>query len=165
MTTSNKHTFFKDLSKYETSDLFLTDRTDQLHKETYHNFIAISLTTELARQTSTDEIVDFVSKIKKNRQQQLVNSDLLIDLLYYLWFDEMEAQLRINFINANHEKLPFDGEMCFVESEQEVIYRFLTSPYLDGLLLSEQNKKESQSGITDDESQIWVYRERIVNKV
>lgn len=165
MTTSNKNTFFKELSKYETADLYLTDRKDQLHKEIYQNCFAINLTTELAKNITTEEVINFLTKIKTNRLQQLINSNLDIDLFYYLWFDEMEGQLRINFINSNHEKLPFDGDVRFVETEHEVIYRFLTSPYLDGLLMSEQNKKESQSEITDNGSQILVYMARIENSV
>ncbi len=162
---SNKYTFFKELSKHETTDLFLTDRTDQLHKENYQNSIAIRLTTELAKQISAEEIIAFLSKIKNNRHNQLINSNLQSDLLYYLWFDEMEAQLRINFINSNHSAPPIEGDLHFVETEYEVVYRFLTSPYLDGLLMSEQNKKETQPEINDNETETRVYKERIVNSL
>jgi len=145
------------------ADLFLTDKTDQIAKEIYHNTLALTPSSEVAKNISAEEVLASLSKIKTSVLNQLLDSSLSVDMNYHLWFNEMEGQLIICLINANHEKLPLEGEMRFVETEHEVIYRFLTSPYLDGLLLGEESKSSSQEDLHDEESHIWIYKERIVN--
>lgn len=160
----DKHKFFSNLSEFEMADLLLTDKTDQLSKEIYQNTLTLTLSTENAKLTSTEEILESLAKIKSAIRKQLFNSPLNVDMNYHVWFNEMEGQLIICVINANHQKLPLEGDMRFVESEHEVIYRFLSSPYLDGLLLGEENKEPSVLDLHDDESHIWIYKERIANK-
>ena len=45
----------------------------------------------------------------------------------------MNKQLRFNFINSNHDKLPFRCKLIFVDSEKEIIDDFLNSNYLEGI--------------------------------
>ncbi|MDP4269464.1 MAG: hypothetical protein Q8909_04995 [Bacteroidota bacterium] len=159
---SDKQTLFNNLSVFEMADLFLTDKTDQTAKEIYHNTLALTISSEVAKKISTEEVLASLAKIKTSVQNQLLNSPLSIDMNYHVWFNELEGQLIICLINANHDKLPLEGEMQFVETEQEVIYRFLTSPYLDGLLLGEESKQSVKDDLHDEESHIWIYKERIV---
>ncbi len=113
--------------------LFLTNRTDLLDKEISENLWSFSLTKELAEQVSPADFLDLFDKICANGQKQLNVSDLPLDLIYYLWHDEQAGQLRLNFINSNHKKLPFGCILDFVESESEIIQGFLKSEYMVGI--------------------------------
>lgn len=156
-----KNTFLNNLSEFEMADLFLTDKTDQIAKEIYHNTLTLTLSTEVAKEISAEEMLASLAKIKTSVQSQLLNNPLGIDMNYHVWFNELEGQLIICLINANHDRLPLEGEMQFVATEHEVIYRFLTSPYLDGLLIGEESKLSVKEDIHDEESHIWIYKERI----
>jgi hypothetical protein len=84
-------------------------------------------------------------RVKRNRQHQLQNSALKADLIYYPWFDEQAGQFRFNFINANHQKLPFRCKLIFVENETEVVNQFLSSAYLNGISWEELENADSDA--------------------
>ena len=92
-----------------------------------------------------------------------------INLIYYLWFDEQAGQLRFNFINSNHDKLPFGCKLVFVDSEKEIIDDFLNSNYLDGIHWSEfkvvdKAKQENVAAVEEDNLEIFtlkVYKQMI----
>jgi len=134
---TEKEKFFDDLREFESSELFLTNSTDLIREEIKHNCVLVSMSSNAAKQASTSDFISFLDRVKVNRRQQLQQSSLNIDLIYYLWFDEQAGQLRFNFINSNHDKLPFGCKIFFVESEKQIIDEFLDSNYLDGIPLSE----------------------------
>ena len=103
------------------------------------------------------------------QKQQLQQSDVDINLLYYLWFDEQAGQLRFNFINSNHDKLPFRCKLVFVDSEKEIIDDFLNSNYLDGIPWSEfkvvdKTKQENVAAVEEENLETFtlkVYKQMI----
>ena len=92
-----------------------------------------------------------------------------INLIYYLWFDEQAGQLRFNFINSNHDKLPFGCKLVFVDSEKEIIDDFLNSNYLDGIPWSEfkvvdKTKQENVAAVEEENLETFtlkVYKQMI----
>lgn len=104
-----------------------------INAESNQNCTALSLTRELALQITIDDLLVFLTRVKSNRQKQLISCGLSIDLVYYLWFDEMAGQLRFSFINSNHKALPFKCDLTLIKTEKEIIDRYLKSDYLDGV--------------------------------
>lgn len=131
---SEKENYFRKLSNLESSKLFLTDRVDLLKQEISCNCIRLALPPD---GTSVDELARFLGRIKENRQEQLANSSLTVDLVYYLWFDELAGTLCINFINSNHSTLPFACALQTADSERRILECFLHSPYSSGVPLAE----------------------------
>ena len=164
-----KEKYFGELSEFETAELFLTNITDLISEEVKHNCILISISSDDAKQTTTTDFVSFMNRVKANRKQQLQQSDVDINLIYYLWFDEQAGQLRFNFINSNHDKLPFGCKLVFVDSEKEIIDDFLNSNYLDGIPWSEfkvvdKAKQENVAAVEEDNLEIFtlkVYKQMI----
>lgn len=131
---SEKENYFRELSEWETAELFLTDRTDLLEQEISCNCIRLALPPD---GTSVDELVRFLDRVKENRREQLSNSSLTAGLVYYLWFDESAGMLCINFINSNHSSLPFRCVLRPADSERRILECFLHSPYASGIPLAE----------------------------
>lgn len=134
---TEKEKYFDELRSLETTELFLTTSTDIVNEEIEHNCVWVSISSDIAKQVSSADFLLFLGKVKANRQLQLQQSSLDLNIIYYLWFDEQEGQLRFNFINSKHDKLPFGCKLSFVDSEQEIIDDFLNSNYLDGIPWSE----------------------------
>jgi hypothetical protein len=128
---SDKQQFFDSLKEIEQFSLFLTDSADQLDEEIQTNCIQLSIPSEL--QITGREIIEFLNRVKLNRQAQLQNSSLKNGLIHYLWHDEQAGQLRFNFISVAHQKLPFGCAIFLVESEEEIVADFLSSNYLQGI--------------------------------
>ncbi len=80
---------------------------------------------------SSIDLEKFIAKVKDDRRKKLINSDIEVDLIYYIWFDEMAGQLRFNFINSNHPNLPFGSKLILVDSEKEIIEKYLKAEILD----------------------------------
>lgn len=140
---SSEAEFYERLKEIELYPLFLADQLDRLDEEIEQNCIWISISKAVAAQTSGTAFNEFLLRVKRNRQQQLQNSALSTDLIYYSWFDEQAGQFRFNLINAKHEKLPFGCELVFVESETEIVNQFLSSAYLDGIPWEELENVDS----------------------
>lgn len=128
---SDKQQFFDSLNLLEQLPLFLTENINRLSEEIQANCTQLSIPAGL--QIDTLEIIEFLNKVKLNRQAQLQNSSLKINLIYYLWHDEQAGQLRFNFINAAHQTLPFGCAVSLIKSEEEVVADFLSSNYLQGI--------------------------------
>ncbi|MDP4264163.1 MAG: hypothetical protein Q8941_16665 [Bacteroidota bacterium] len=168
MTTTTRQSYLDQLSEFETTPLFLTNRTDSIESEIHNNSVFIGLTKEIAKQVSINDFTDFLAKVKLNRRDQLFKSYLNIDLIYYLWFDEMAGQLRLNFINSNHVSLPFKCNLIFVDTEQQIIDAFLNSSYLEGIPFDELTDVENSDEETHDNASphnLKIYRETIARKI
>ena len=161
---SDADKFFERSKPLETSEIFLTNSTDEIDLEIEQNTVQLSVTMNTAKQLSAIDLVAFLNRIKSNRLTQLRESGFDINLIYYLWFDELAGQLRFNFLNSNHVKLPFAGEIVFVNNEQEIINDFLNSNHLEGIPWNElefsesANEKTAHPQITDD-FKIKVYKQ------
>ena len=121
----NKVDFFNELSHQISDPIYLTDKTDEINEEIKFNFWTISASPEIISQTSSIDYLEFIQRVKDEYKNQLNNSRLEIDLIYYLWFDEMSGQLCFNFINSNHATLPFNCKVEKAETPEEIINHYL----------------------------------------
>ena len=96
-------------------DLYITDKTDNVNKEIAENCVKIGVPEHLIKDIDPLTFSIFLSSVKQNAKDQLTKSDLNVKLIFYVWLDEQAGQLRYNFINSNHEKIPFVAELNFVD--------------------------------------------------
>ena len=165
--TTNKADFFNDLSNQISEPLYLTDKTDEVNEEINHNLWILSAPTEIISQMTTTYFLEFIQNVKDNSKNQLDKSKLDIDLIFYLWFDEMAGQLRFNFINSNHDKLPFGCKINHTDRPEEIVDKYLKSQYHDGISWNELETPEKivESGSEEvelvDNFVLTVYQEKI----
>lgn len=166
----NKTDFFNDLSSQISEPLYLTDKTDEVNEEIKHNHWSISATKDIITQTTTTDFLDFIQKVKENYKNQLDNSSHDIDLIFYLWFDEMAGQLRFNFINSNHDKLPFGCQLKHTDRPEEIVDEFIKSKYLEGIPWTELETIETKEELAEADRRekelhnnfvLTVYQEKI----
>ena len=128
----DKEELFKDIQEIKSDRLFITDSIDNLEEEVKNNCWSISMTREIASACEVDEVIEFLREVKADRSEQLKKSEYKVGLIYYLWVDKQAGQLRFNFINSNHDRLPFGARLAFVDTEHEIISDFLTCKLTDG---------------------------------
>ena len=131
--TANKTDFFNDLSSHISEPIYLTDKTDEVNEEIKHNHWVLEAPSDIVAQTTTAEFLEFIQKVKDNYKSQLDKSSLNIDLTFYLWFEE-PGELCFNFINSNHDKLPFGCKLKFTDRPEEIVDEYLKSKYHDQVI-------------------------------
>lgn len=131
--TANKTDFFNDLSSQISEPKYLTDKTDEVNEEIKHNHWVLTAPSDIVAQTTTADFLEFIQRVKGNYKIQLDKSSLDIDLIFYLWFDEIAGQLSFNFINSNHDKLPFGCKLKHTDKPEEIVDQFLKSKYHEGI--------------------------------
>ena len=156
----NKEEFYKDLLEIKTDKLFITDRTDLLEKEIETNCWSISVPPELSEVIGNEELIQFLADVKINRIEQLNQANANIDLIYYLWHDEMAGQLRFNFINKNHKELPFKASIETADSEKLVIRKYL----VDLKESKGYEKNDSEFNGNESDFKLEVYKEYLKRK-
>ena len=132
--TANKADFFNDLSSHMSEPIYLTDKTDEVNEEIKHNHWVLTAPSDIVAQTTTAEFLEFIQKVKDNYKSQLDKSPLDIDLTFYLWFEE-PGELCFNFINSNHDTLPFGCKLKYTDRPEEVVEQYLKSKYHDQVVL------------------------------
>jgi hypothetical protein len=171
--TANKTDFFNDLSSHISDPIYLTDKTDEINEEINYNFWILSAPTDIISQITITDFLEFIQKVKDNYKYQLDKSQLNIDLIFYLWFDEMAGQLCFNFINSNHDKLPFGCRLIMTDRPEEIVDQYLKSNYQEGIPWNELETIETPEEIADadrlekelhDNFVLTVYQEKILKQ-
>lgn len=169
--TVNKTDYFNYLLTCLSEPIYLTDKTDELKEEIKYNLWALAAPAEIIAQVTTADYVELIEKVKESHKVQLGKSQLNIDLIFYLWFDEMAGQLRFNFINSNHLVLPFGCKLKYANKPDEIVEQYLTSRYntqtipWEELRTIETAEEKAVASILEQEMQenyvLTVYREKI----
>ncbi len=161
----SKEEYFNQYESYIAEKIFLTDETSEVQNEIYENMLSFTVSKDQRANLTITDFINFLYRIKKNRKSQLIVSKTNSDLIYYIWYDEMAGQLRINFINANHSKLPFGAELEFTSNEVEIVNGFLESEYLDGItwdkLSDDTGDPQNQESTEISDFKLKVYKEII----
>jgi hypothetical protein len=168
--TANKEDFFNELSSQISEPMYLTDKTDDVNEEIKHNLWILKAPPDIVVQTTTADFLEFIQNIKDNYKRQLDKSQLDINLIFYLWFDEFAGQLRFNFINSNHDKLPFGCKLKYTEKPEEIVEKYLNSQYHEGIPWNEFETLETPEQIAaadrlekelHDNFVLTIYQEKI----
>ena len=110
------------LQKNLSRKLYFAPSVDELDRELENNCFDLVLSARESKKFSVPQICDLLTAIKDKQQ-----ADAPVDLRYYLWFDALANALRFGFINAAHDKLPFNCKLQIVDSEAEIVQNFLAS--------------------------------------
>lgn len=129
----DKYEYFKNLEDTITDPIFIGSSKEDLDKEISNNMWRISLEQELASRININDFVDFFSMVIDNRQNQIKVSSGQHGMTFYLWFDRMASQLRLNLISTIHQRLPFGCELELLDRMEPILYEFLAYPFLNGL--------------------------------
>jgi hypothetical protein len=152
---TSPHIYFQQYKAFESAQLYITARIDELQSEIYHNCLHFDMKDDHSYELDRDDFVAFLSKIKADRQTQWRAADVVAGMIYYIWFDEMSGQLRINFINSNHARLPFGCDIEFVADEREIISLFLSNS--SGGMISWSDLKNAETHEATDVSDSMPY--------
>lgn len=132
--TLNKTNFFNDLSSHISEPIYLTNKTDEVNEEIKYNHWVLTAPSVIVEQTTTADFLEFIQKVKDSYKGQLDKSQLDIDLTFYLWFEE-PGELCFNFINSNHDTLPFGCKLKYTDRPEEIVEQYLKSKYHDQVVL------------------------------
>jgi hypothetical protein len=147
--TTNKTEFFNYLSSQISEPIYLTDNTGDVNEEIKNNCWFLSTPSDIIAQSTTTDFLEFIQKVKDNYKSQLDNSHLNIDLIFYLWFDEMAGQLRFNFINSNHSRLPFSCKLKYTDTPKEIVDQYMKSKNHEGIPWDELKTVETPEEIAE----------------
>ena len=145
---SLKKEFLEIIRPFESVELFVTESIEELKKEIYENMIPIGISENFVGAVDVNEILNFLERVKLNRKNQLLNSLIKVDLIYYVWYDSGAGQLRFNFINANHSKLPFGAKLNLTVSERQIVEAFIEAVW------SMYNSEKKEEGDWEEPAEI-----------
>lgn len=130
---------FRDwLSEIADSPLTVDASEVGLSREAHDNCWAFSFTQEQIESLSSEDLIGFLDAVAEIYQSQL--SEWLeqgLEFIFYYWFDEQASQLRLSVVSASHGILPFSSPIQVIPDINQMVERFLSSPYHDGLPLEE----------------------------
>ena len=109
------------------SPIFIGCNKELLEREISTNMWAISLDDQVIKHISIDTLSQFIDNFVDKKQQQLTDMNISCSVIFYLWFDEMAAQLRFNIISYYNGKLPFGCDLNIIDSSQPILKAFLQS--------------------------------------
>ena len=162
-----KNEYLNSLEEIVTDKIFITNNITELKEEIYNNCWHISADSKLTSQLKMEDFQSILKRIKENRLQQLNQSKINIDLIYYSWFDEQACQLRFNLINSNHKQLPFNlNNIQIIDNEVEIIDAFLNSNYHNGIPFEELQDVSTEDDLEEEIPiiPIKVYKEILKKK-
>ena len=107
--------------------IFIGCDPELLEREISTNMWAISLDDTPIKHISIDTLSQFIDNFVDKKQQQLAELNISCSVIFYLWFDEMAAQLRFNIISYFNGKLPFGCNLNIIDSPQPILKAFLHS--------------------------------------
>ena len=142
-----KHEYQKTLKEYLDEPLFITEKNTELKKEMDRNYWWINGSMEQITSLNFQEWQQYLSTIISNRQEQLDNSSVDTDLLFYCYHDHQAGQLRFNVISASHTELPF-GCKYKEDTLDNILKAFLSDEFF-GVI-----PKEMLIPISDDEAEM-----------
>jgi len=113
------------------------------------NMWVLSFSLTAINEIHAQDLIKFVAKFLEKKRQEITQKGIASPIVFYMWFDEMAAQLRFNTIIAFNKKLPFGCKVDIVDSPEPIIQDFLASHYHDGIPWSEL--EESEDDLDEDE--------------
>lgn len=146
-----------DLNEVINSPIFIGCESNLQNKETEENMWILSLDPQAIKNVAKKDLENFASCLLKKRKEQLLEQNIVCPVIFYMWFDEMAAQLRFNMISDFNKKLPFGCSIEIVNSPQIILEEFVQSHYHEGISWNEFNQGEDDSDGNDDPFTLKVF--------
>lgn len=80
---------------------------EDIHQEAEQNMVSFGFNQNLLIEWSEGSIIEFVGECDNLYHRKSGTSEML----FYAWFDEQAAQIRISAVSQSHKKLPFRCEL------------------------------------------------------
>ncbi len=139
-----------DFKKIIDSAIFISCDKTQQKQETLDNMWAISIDPDILHALTINNLLEFIDTLLKKRILQLSQLNASCPAIFYLWFDEMAAQLRFNIISDFNESLPFECDIEIIDSVLPILEDFLKSHYHEGISWSELEESDNDIDDNDD---------------
>lgn len=116
----------KDLNHIISSLIFISQAKDFDTSEYDKNMWTICLDPLAEKVITLPDLNNFLSNYLSTKKEQLKNDWQSAPAIFYMWFDAMANQLRLNILSSNRIQLPF---ACKIEEvDSEIIFKqFLNS--------------------------------------
>ena len=132
--------------------IFIAENQNLQNQETSSNMWAISIDSSSIDKLSLKDFTEFISSLLHNRQEQVTQLNIQHKVVFYMWFDEMAAQLRFNIISYSEDKLPFGCQVEIISSAEPILKDFFSSRYHDGIPWSELESLENMANDEEDDN-------------
>lgn len=126
------------------SPLFITGDKNLQEQEMLKNMWVLSLDHDLQKALKIDDLIQFIIKLLENKNKQLKQLGIVCPVIFYMWFDEMAAQLRFNIISDFNDELPFECKISIISDPISILENFLYSFYHEGITWEELEELESE---------------------
>src|ERR1051326_4091385 len=113
------------LVNYCNKELYIAGKQEGMGTELYLNLCRLEWNDAAAKETTCDELKECFRQAKQSRKKRLDELGLDADLVYYLWIQPFDWNLRFSFGRSDHGEFPFDCELEHAGSEEELIRAFL----------------------------------------
>ncbi|HSC25314.1 MAG TPA: hypothetical protein VLB80_03820 [Candidatus Babeliales bacterium] len=140
-----------DLDVVIDSSILITGKSILQEQETLNNMWILSIDYCTAKRISVTHFIDFLSSLLQNKTKQLIQANISNSAIFYMWFDELAAQLRFNIISNVNQKLPFGCQIEIINSPNLILEEFLTSHYHSGISWNELKQLDNTMNHDDDE--------------
>ena len=121
--------------------LFVVGDPASNNQDIVKNMWEVSLDPAARACLSLKDLNNFVTSFLENRKQQLSEQHGNNSVIFYMWFDDVAAQLRFNVVSLFDNKLPFAYEVEVLESPESIFVDLLASQY--SKKSSDEDKKAS----------------------
>jgi hypothetical protein len=138
------------------SPILITGNNALQNEETAENMWWLSVDPDAAKAISINDLVEFVNSLIQKKTQQIMEAGVIHSVLFYMWFDEMAAQLRFNIISDLGKKFPFDCRVEILDSPELILEDFLASHYHAGIPWDELEELNDDSD--EDEGEPFILR-------
>lgn len=140
------------------SPILITGDSRLQNEETTVNMWALSIDFCVTKIILVNDLADFVFSLLQKRSQQIAKQGVYHSAIFYMWFDEMAAQLRFNIVSDINQKLPFECQLEVVNSLQPILEEFLTSHYHAGIAWNELEQVEKNSDDDNEDDELFILK-------
>jgi hypothetical protein len=150
--------FLDSLAEVVQDEITISSSGDNVEVEARANQWSFSISPEQAKILQPYQIVHFITTIMEAREDVLRRHKANHAMIFYCWFDDQAAQLRLSVVSAHHGILPFGCRLRYTTELGEIVDHFLRSPYHGGI----QIKGDLQTEDKGEEQTEDVHQERFV---
>jgi hypothetical protein len=120
-----KRDFLEMLNKIITDEIYVGDPNDDLQREIEVNLWGIGAPRNVIRGLDAEFLLHFLDDVIENREEQVRRSGKGQGMIFYLWLDKQDNQLKFNLVSDRHSELPFRARISQLDSPQPIVEAFL----------------------------------------
>jgi len=143
------------------SFVLITGSVVSKDKETDVNMWCLSFDKNALEEFSKGKLVELVAALVDKKKRQIAEMYNSSPATFYMWFDEMAAQLRFNIVSGHNVQLPFGCSVEIVDCIEPIVQELMASHYHEGISWSELELFEDEPEEDDEPYVLKVYVQSI----